>query len=278
MPHQAFTPHLLGFEYIKPCRDILYIPPICLIMPKASVSATPARASGSGLPADGSALEQLLHQTFFRFSAAKTALPAFPDPSPGPAAATATAPAAVAPLPKVLTPEEERVIMLLGAAPLVAPPRITRMLAPPCHGISPQGSPVRSAQPHATDDEEVLSEHSGLEVHARDDGLLDRDIEMQVEEPIPAPIPPPRPVPVQPALDTVSLGDPDDLQGDVNAWRATWSGDKSRREFRKPGGKLSKLSVYRPKRQTKPRCLRTGRLKPVPFSLTFRNSWPNRTS
>ena len=31
VPHQAFTPHLLGFEYIKPCRDILYIPPICLI-------------------------------------------------------------------------------------------------------------------------------------------------------------------------------------------------------------------------------------------------------
>ena len=78
----------------------------------------------------------------------------------------------------------------------------------------------------------MLSEHSGLEVHAQDDGLLDRDIEMQVEEPIPAPTPPPRPVPVQPALDTVSLGDPDDLPGDVNAWRATWAGEKFK--FRVP--------------------------------------------
>ena len=55
---------------------------------------------------------------------------------------------------------------------------------------------------------------------------------MQVEEPIPAPTPPPRPVPVQPALDTVSLGDPDDLPGDVNAWRATWAGEKFK--FRVP--------------------------------------------
>ena len=167
-----------------------------------------------------------------RFSAAKTALPAFPYPGPGPAAATAPAPAPVAPLQKGLTPEEERAVMLLRAAPLVAPPSVTRMLASPRHGISPQGSPGRSAQPQATDDEEVLSEHSGLEVHAQDDGLLDRDIEMQVEEPIPAPVPPPRPVPVQPALDTVSLGDPDDLSGDVNAWRATWSGEKFK--FRVP--------------------------------------------
>ena len=158
--------------------------------PMASVSATPARPSGSGLPADGSALEQLLHQTLTRFSAAKTALPPFPYPDQGPAAATASAPAAVAPVPKGLTPEEERAVMLLRAAPLVAPPSVTRMLAPPRHGISP-GSPGRSAQPQATDDEEVLSEHSGLEVHAQDDGLLDRDIEMQVEEPIPAPTPPP---------------------------------------------------------------------------------------
>ena len=40
------------------------------------------------------------------------------------------------------------------------------------------------------------------------------------------------PVPVQPALDTVSLGDPDDLPGDVNAWRATWAGEKFK--FRVP--------------------------------------------
>ena len=38
--------------------------------PTASVSATPARTSGSGLPADGAALEQLLHQTLTRFTAA----------------------------------------------------------------------------------------------------------------------------------------------------------------------------------------------------------------
>ena len=200
----------------------------------ASVSATPARPSGSGLPADGALLEQLLHQTFSRFSAAKTALPPFPYPGQGPAAATAPAPAAVAPLPKGLTPEEERAVMLLRAAPLVAPPSITRMLTPPHHGTLPR-SPSRSAQPQATDDEEVLSEHSGLEVHTQDDGLLDRDIEMQVEEPIPAPTPPPRPVPVQPALDTVSLGDPDDLPGDVNAWQGKSSSFASQREFRKPG-------------------------------------------
>ena len=199
--------------------------------PTASVSATPARPSGSGLPADGALLEQLLQQTFSRFSAAKTALPPFPYPGQGPAAATAPAPAAVAQLPKGLTPEEERAVMLMRAAPLVAPPSITRMLTPPHHGTLPR-SPSRSAQPQATDDEEVLSEHSGLEVHAQDDGLLDRDIEMQVEEPIPAPTPPPRPVPVQPALDTVSLGDPDDLPGDVNAWRATWAGEKFK--FRVP--------------------------------------------
>ena len=186
---------------------------------------------GSGLPADGALLEQLLQQTFSRFSAAKTALPPFPYPGQGPAAATAPAPAAVAQLPKGLTPEEERAVMLMRAAPLVAPPSITRMLTPPHRGTLPR-SPSRSAQPQATDDEEVLSEHSGLEVHAQDDGLLDRDIEMQVEEPIPAPTPPPRPVPVQPALDTVSLGDPDDLPGDVNAWRATWAGEKFK--FRVP--------------------------------------------
>ena len=199
--------------------------------PTASVSATPARPSGSGLPADGAALDQLLHQTLTRFTAAKTALPPLPYPGQGPAAATAPAPAAVAPLPKGLTPEEERAVMLLRAAPLVAPPSVTRMLTPPRHGILPR-SPSRSAQPQATDDEEVLSEHSGLEVHAQDDGLLDRDIEMQVEEPIPAPTPPPRPVPVQPTLDTVSLGDPDDLPGDVNAWRDTWAGEKFK--FRVP--------------------------------------------
>ena len=199
--------------------------------PTASVSATPARPSGSGLPADGAALEQLLHQTLTRFTTAKTALPPFPYPGQGPAAATAPAPAAVAPLPKGLTPEEERAVMLLRAAPLVAPPSITQMLTPPRHGILPR-SPSRSAQSQATDDEEVLSEHSGLEVHAQDDGLLDRDIDMQVEEHIPAPTPPPRPVPVQPALDTVSLGDPDDLPGDVNAWRATWAGEKFK--FRVP--------------------------------------------
>ena len=103
--------------------------------PTASVSATPARPSGSGLPADGAALEQLLHQTLTRFTAAKTALPPFPYPGQGPAAATAPAPAAVAPLPKGLTPEEERAVVLLRAAPLVAPPSITRMLTPPRHGI-----------------------------------------------------------------------------------------------------------------------------------------------
>ena len=122
--------------------------------------------------------------------------------------------------------------MLLRAAPLAAPPSVTQMLAPPRPGISPLGSSARSARPQPTDDKEELSEHSGLQVHAQDVGLLDRDIEMQVEEPTIATITPPRPVPVHPALDTVSLGDPNDLPGDVSAWRATWSGDKFR--FRVP--------------------------------------------
>ena len=97
-----------------------------------------------------------------RFTAAKTALPPFPYPGQGPAAATAPAPAAVALLPKGLTPDEGQAVMLLRAAPLVALPSVTRMLTAPRHGILPR-SPGRSAQPQATDDEEVLSEHSGLE-------------------------------------------------------------------------------------------------------------------
>ena len=194
--------------------------------PTSSVSATPARASGSGLPADSLSLEQLLQQTFARFSAAKTALLAFPFP--GISCGDGTCASRSSPASKGAHPCGRTAVMLLCAAPLVAPPSITWMLAPPRPRISPLGSPVRSARPQATDDEEVLSEHSGLEVHAQDDGPLDRDIEMQVEEPIPAPIPPPRPVPVQAALDTVSLGDPDDLPSDVSAWQATWSGDKFR--------------------------------------------------
>ena len=76
--------------------------------PTASVSATPARPSGSGLPADGALLEQLLQQTFSRFSTAKTALPPFPYPGQGPAAATAPAPAAVAQLPHRPAPSSDR--------------------------------------------------------------------------------------------------------------------------------------------------------------------------
>ena len=100
------------------------------------------------------------------------------------------------------------------------------MLTPLHRGASVRKSPVRSARLQATDDEEVLQEHSGLEVHALDNGLLDRDIEMRVEEPVGPPVPPPRPVSAQPVFNTVSLSNRDELPGDVSAWRQTWSGDK----------------------------------------------------
>ena len=86
--------------------------------------------------------------------------------------------------------------MLMRAALLADPPSDTRMLTPLHPGAPVRKSPVRSAVP-ATDDKEVLSKHAGLDVHTLDDDLLDRDIEMEMEEPTGPPVPPSRPVSVR---------------------------------------------------------------------------------
>ena len=159
-------------------------------MPTASVSATPARSSGSGLPAD-----EILQPTLARMSAAKSALT-------GPLSRPVLDLAVVAPLLKGLTPEEERAVMLMRAARLADPLSVTRMLTPLHHGFSPLRPPCRSARLQATDDEEVLSMHSGLEVRAQDNRVLDRDIEMRVEEPV---VPPVTHPPLPPCVSTASV-------------------------------------------------------------------------
>ena len=116
---------------------------------------------------------------------------------------TATGPAVVS-LPKGLSPEEERLVLLMRADTLSQTPTVTQQLKPPRQATSPIWTPRPTPEEvHAWDQEELAPPEAGPQ--------------SQNQESV---------------AGTMSIPDLDDLQGDASVWRQTWTAEPFR--FRIP--------------------------------------------